>query len=293
MKRSLLFFLILSRPLFADSLGVNYYSAKNVHRFAQMLVNDQDYIRAIGEYKRLFFISDTSKDSITFKIASCFEKANDFENALTYYHKLIKNYPQSALTEISYYQIAANLYHQNKFSASSDIIDSLLQRTSSSVVKEDLLYLKGINFVYQNEWNNANSHFSNAASQFYDDQIKHKFSEMAAFTKNIQTLTHRKPYLAALLSTIIPGSGKIYCSQTGDGLFSLFLITLTSALSWAGFNDKGIKSIKGWTMGSAASVLYLGNIYGSMLAAERFNDKQLENYMINFPAKIKIFEINY
>lgn len=93
-------------------------------------------------------------------------------------------------------------------------------------------------------------------------------------------LPRRSPWLAASMSTLVPGSGKVYAGRWKDGLFSFLVISTLSWRAIRGFQDTGIRSGFGWGFGLVAAGFYLGNIWGSSQAAKTFNqrkERELEN----------------
>ena len=84
--------------------------------------------------------------------------------------------------------------------------------------------------------------------------------------------------------SLVPSMGKIYTKNAKDGLVSLFMVGITSFLSYRGFSQKeinqkgkGIESIPGWFYGSLGVGFYIGNLYGSYRSAKRYNAKFHEN----------------
>ena len=84
-------------------------------------------------------------------------------------------------------------------------------------------------------------------------------------------LKRKSPWLAGLLSTIIPGSGKIYAGRWKDGLIALFMTSSTAFVSIKGFQNDHHKFYP-WALGTIAAVYYSGNIYGSSQAAKKYNE---------------------
>lgn len=86
----------------------------------------------------------------------------------------------------------------------------------------------------------------------------------------------RKKYPPAiLLSTLIPGAGRIYAGQTADGVIGFLSTGLFTFQAVSGFTQKGVTSVYGWIYAGLASAFYAGNIYGSWKAVQRFNAMQL------------------
>ena len=92
-------------------------------------------------------------------------------------------------------------------------------------------------------------------------------------------MRRKSPLMAGILSSFVPGLGKIYAGEYGDGIQSLAFIGLLGTLSALSFRSDGIDSIRGWIYASAGAVLHVGNIYGSVVSAGRFNGLQEETLL--------------
>ena len=84
----------------------------------------------------------------------------------------------------------------------------------------------------------------------------------------------KSPFVAGLMSALIPASGRFYAGDFKDGLFSLVFIAGTAFQSYNRFNKNGITSPGGWIYGGISFGFYLGNVWGSVKAAKRYNDQQ-------------------
>ena len=60
-------------------------------------------------------------------------------------------------------------------------------------------------------------------------------------------------------------------------------------LGWGaydGFSENGVSSRKGWTLGTIGGIFYLGNIYGSVVAAQRHNQRTEAAFLATIPLDI-------
>jgi hypothetical protein len=80
-------------------------------------------------------------------------------------------------------------------------------------------------------------------------------------------LPRKSPLLAAALSMVVPGLGRVYLGRWPDGLLSFLLVGTTAALAAQGFYQEGQDSVRGWILGGVAALLYAGNVYGSAVGA--------------------------
>lgn len=79
--------------------------------------------------------------------------------------------------------------------------------------------------------------------------------------------------LAALMSAIIPGTGKIYAGKTGEGISAFLIVAALGLVTWENYRMDGPADVKTILAGSACTVYYIGNIWGSALAAHRRNQQ--------------------
>ena len=80
---------------------------------------------------------------------------------------------------------------------------------------------------------------------------------------------YKNGFAAGLLSTLIPGLGKMYTGDVYDGLFSFCVIGLLGGMAAWSFYEEGKQSVKGWIYSSIGGIFYLGNIYGSVVSAQK------------------------
>jgi TM2 domain-containing membrane protein YozV len=85
--------------------------------------------------------------------------------------------------------------------------------------------------------------------------------------RRYDALPRKSPLLAAALSMVVPGLGRVYLGRWPDGLLSFLLVGTTAALAAQGFYEDGQGSVRGWILGGVASLLYAGNVYGSAVGA--------------------------
>jgi TM2 domain-containing membrane protein YozV len=85
--------------------------------------------------------------------------------------------------------------------------------------------------------------------------------------RRYDALPRKSPVLAAALSMVVPGLGRVYIGRWPDGLMSFILIGATAALAAQGFYADGDRSVRGWILGGVAGLLYAGNVYGSAVGA--------------------------
>lgn len=134
-------------------------------------------------------------------------------------------------------------------------------------------------------------------SMFREESEKFTYSDyrLAESEKAIKDLSevlnkgHKSPWLAAGMSAIIPGAGKIYAGQTGPGVASFLAVGSLAAITAEQWNHHGAKDWRTIVAGSLCGIFYIGNIYGSWVSVsiQRQNikdeTKALVLYNISIP----------
>lgn len=86
----------------------------------------------------------------------------------------------------------------------------------------------------------------------------------------------RRPIIAAGMSAIIPGTGKMYAGKTGEGIGALITNLILGWQFYDHYNYLGIRSFRTITYGTLFSAFYLGNIYGSAISVRVLKNQQYE-----------------
>jgi tetratricopeptide (TPR) repeat protein len=291
-KTKILFlFLIISIIIFSQE---NYYSPGNIYRFAEYLYNEREFLRAAGEYQRLLILPDStlSADLLMYKIANCYQLACKYEMSSRYFQKIIDDYQVTNYREKSYPQIAYNYLKSGFYDQSIHFIQENINNSSLKITQLKMKIIQGINYFYQRKWRISYDHFlslkpENSAEQ---DSLSLKYfsylDTFAQLAKEACQFPYKNKLFAGMVSTIIPGSGKVYAGRSKDGLYSFILIGICGWQSYDGFSKKGVHSLKGWIYGSLGAFFYVGNIYGSIVAVKIYNEKIEEQF-------IKKVELNF
>ena len=129
--------------------------------------------------------------------------------------------------------------------------------------------------------------FRSAAESFrYNDfALEAAERELSSIYRSRYEAKRKSPWLAAAASAVVPGLGKVYAGQIGEGI-SAFLLTgamgAISAEHWLKDGPGNWKTIVPMVIGG---ILYIGNIYGSYMSVsiynQRINDAQTTAVLYN------------
>jgi tetratricopeptide (TPR) repeat protein len=240
---------------FSVNYSQNLFNESNTYKFADYLFKTRQYNLASEEYERLVQMVPSSLDYKLTLIQSYRLNKNytfaeqrmiDFFNDSLYsLHSPI----YSEYLKIKFYQL--DLPNAQKYININPNIE-----TTSKLKYQEFIYL------LSRDWHKADSFFR--ASSGLDP----RYGQLAQSGLSL----HRKiPGLAAIMSTIIPGTGKVYSGYWKDGIMSFIFVAANSWQTYRRYDKYGINNAGVWIFGSLATGFYLGNIYGSIKAAKKYN----------------------
>jgi len=245
----------------------DYFSPPSILKFADHLYQSGDYLRAAGEYQRYLFVENGNKrtDSVYYRMVKALYRGRDYDRCLTLLDDFRTKYRNSPLADNVPLYEAVILMTQHKYIESREKVDGAV--VSENGLKNKIL---AAGYLYTRQYSRAREVACAAEAPVI---------ELCEKLKNSESLPFKSKFLAGTLSTIIPGLGKIYCRRTADGIYSLILVGLSTWQAYDGFKDDGSESVKGWIFSGIGTAFYIGNIYGSVIAAEVYNCKVHNDYV--------------
>ena len=227
------------------------HTPANTRKFADHLFSGKDYLRSVFEYEKL--PEYEKNDTIEFKIPLAYQLMGKYDLALekflsvnkesVYYDQSVKEYYKTLLQAGRYNELQSKL-------ANNDVKD--FQR---------LLYLS---YLFTSNELPAEQNFLEAFPLSGKESLLSFFSEK-------KNPPYKSSLLSGLFSAIIPGSGKIYLGEIGDGITAFIATSLFAFLSYDNFRAN--HDFRGWLFSGLGFFFYTGNIYGSVAAAQIYNAK--------------------
>ena len=275
-------FIILLNTLFLTVANaeesVEYYSSDNILKFADHLMQQRDYLRAAGEYQRYLFYQPKEKEEINYRIALCYRFGGKTEKAIDSFTEYLQEFPMSKYASNAYYQIGVSHFLMQRFEATAKYLNTSIPRITDVRYKYESQQLIGLSYLMQRQWHQAEDVF-NKLQQSEILSVREKALTYHQYAIHGNNLPTRSPFLSGLLSTIVPGAGRLYTGRVGDAFTSLILLGLAGWQSYDGFRRDGITSAKGWTLGTVGVIFYGGNIYGSVISARIYNREITEEFL--------------
>jgi len=237
--------------------------------FADFLFNSELYELAAEEYERLLYYTPENIAALT-KLVKCYTLTGN-EHLIEQRFKLSETTNREL--SLSYFDLLFSLKKSEKFKEFY-----LKQKGQLTVQHNQEMRLRSA--ILNNEWDTAQKEIGQS-----------KLSSYAAIKEKIEQSNFKNPTLAAGLSALLPGSGRIYAKDAKDGLVSLLFVGSFGYQSYRRFDQKGIKDAGAWIFGGLALGFYVSNIYGSYQSAKYYNNKQNEK-IYNFSLPLLLSESN-
>jgi hypothetical protein len=253
------FLLLCFLAIFKPGQTQELFNKENSKKFAQYLLNTQQYNLAAIEYERILSASSADAE-ITTNLLKAYRLGslcnNSFKNIEVLGAKrLLTN--ETVAAEYLNLALSCNCCYKK-----TDFEKALL----SLQPEKQAFYKLGYYFLSQEN----DSLFS--FKEMNRSLLTRSYPSVFDPIERMEHFRGKSPGLAVTMSAVIPGSGKAYSGYWGDAIMSFLFVSSNAWLSYRGFNKRGIKSASGWIFGSMSFGFYLGNIWGSGRAAKTYNE---------------------
>ena len=264
----------------ADSPPIDYYQPENIRKFADYLYIQGDYLRAAGEYQRYLFSQPTPLgNDILRRIAGSYRLGGQPDRALQF----LETQPNSNLTR---YELGVTYFLMKQHDESIHFLEESQDLFQGGEYRWKSQILIGMNQLMRKRWEDAIQHFDQLDLIGLPETAGHRASMYKKYAEDGTDLPSKSPLLAGFLSTVLPGSGRVYVGRPNDALLTVFLLGVLGWATYDGFSENGVSSRKGWTLGTLGGIFYLGNIYGSVVAAQTHNQRTEAAFLATIPLEI-------
>ena len=258
----LLLFLVLIWLLnYIPVQSQDLYDLNNSKKYAEYLLSSGQYTLAAEEFERLIFM-DSSEVDYKKSLVLCYRKAGNLSAGLNKLRDFSLNDYYNMPTSLSIEYLALLIASGDTKNAGNFIENShSISEIDKSIMKSCVLLLNHDYKTAQQNTDHSKSTFNNFPGDLID------------ITESTKNLKFKNPAIAGVLSGIVPGTGKVYTRNYIDALISFIFIGTNAWQSYRGFVKNGINSVSGWIFGGLSLGFYVGNIYGSVKAAKKYNKK--------------------
>lgn len=260
MKRTL-FILLLFSPLLSTSQTLD-----EDFDFLLYLSGNQMRDEAVELVKGLRI----ENDSTNFMKGLAYYGAHRLDTASHYYSLVGKASPLH--TEAVFFN-ALSQAHLKRYTAALTTL-SEIESTDTAVANLQAFEAAGMHLL-RRDLRGFDSCFSLLHTGDY--RIESEAMKLLELRNTIADRKDKKPWMAAGLSTLVPGLGKIYAGNLGEGLSAFILTGSLIGVTAENWYREGLKNWKTILFGTIATVFYIGNIYGSAVTVsvskEAFNNE--------------------
>jgi len=272
MRNFLTIIFLIPLAVHPQSSLIDFHSPENIKKFADYLFCEGDYFRAIEQYDLIN--QDLNNDTIDFKVMigyselGLYSKSNELFESCNYESVF---YPDCYLLSLK-----------------NELILEKHEFDYPSIPSFDSSQLKSSVRLF-------------AISMLYSDEpVVPKEVFLPIFDKDEQSTIsllydyrfeppYKSPTLAGILSAIIPGSGKMYVDEWGDGITAVLTTSLFAFLAYDSFRADHMT--RAWIFTGLGAFFYAGNIYGSVASAQIFNARI--DFEFNYGLKLFLEQENY
>ncbi|MBI5806414.1 tetratricopeptide repeat protein [candidate division TA06 bacterium] len=234
-------------------------------QFGDFLCNEKDWEAAIIEYqKAILFTLDSNSALIHYKIGRCYDEMGNGQKAIDWYKRSIGYSSKDSNSDSVIYKIGFIYYKTCNYDSAKAFMGKIDKGNHNikqqSALLDAKMYLKENQIFMASRYN-------------IDYNLK-----IDTLIKLGDELPARNRAVSGIMSAIIPGTGRIYSGRLYDGVSSMIMCGTLGFQAYRYFEEEGSNSAKGWVMGLIGGVFYLGNIYGSIKAADEYNNRQRLKY---------------
>jgi outer membrane protein assembly factor BamD (BamD/ComL family) len=283
-KRILIVLLLLATP---GALRAQPAAASIDVSFANSLFHEQDYYRAITEYKRFLHLHPDSPTAVDvrYAIGLAYFRSEKWDVAAEAFQAVREADPAGAAGSRATLMAAEAAYRKGDFPEALDAFSAFVRHHSAdpSVVDARMrivqCYLQLGNIRHARD-QAAKVHEENAA----DLRMKTLLTETAA----VQDVPAKSPALAGTLSALVPGAGQLYIGRPRDAGVSFLINGSMIALAAVAFHND--EPVAGGIVALVELSWYTGNIYGAVNGAHKYNRHQRRRFVDSLDVQCGIMQ---
>lgn len=244
------------------------FTADQLLQFAEQLLQEGEYFRAITEFRRFRFDypDDPRQAMALFRIGQAYYRGQQYEEALQTFRDVSQTYPDSPYGQQAWLWQGESLIQQTQYAAAEQSYTAFIEHASDPSAMPYALYQRGWTLLYRRQWQAATTELQ----QIPDSSPLYPAAQQLAIEAQEGSQRPKKsPFLAGALSTFLPGAGQFYNGRRGDALLTFLLNGLFIAGTIEAIQHDQL-AIAG-VLGFFAAGWYGGNIYSAVNGAHKYN----------------------
>ena len=235
------------------------YNMEHSLKYAEYLFSGRQFSLAAEEYERLIYFN---KYDVSFKtnLVKSYRLSGDFNSGInrlySFYNDSLYSMPRGLATEFLKLELLTD---------SLPVAQDFMQHCSTLSIENKAVF-QCVSLLLEGKYNEAGLYVR-------EGREKNRMfpTDLFLLTEKAGATRFKQPFVAGGFSAIIPGTGKFYTKNWADGIFSMLFVAGNAWQAYRGFNKYGSKSAYAWTFAGLSAGFYIGNIFGSVKAAKRYN----------------------
>ncbi|NQU03688.1 MAG: tetratricopeptide repeat protein [Syntrophaceae bacterium] len=245
-------------------------------RFADRLFDNNDFYRAITEYKRFIFFYPEAQsmcERACFRIGMSYHGAKRYEESIKAFTTFIEKYHESPLLNDARYHKGIAEKSLKKYDAAMSTFQGIIDADSGEY-RDKATYQQALLFIDMEEWGRARETFLKIpeGSALYPSA-----SVFSQGLDNIDNIPYKSPATAGTLAAVLPGAGHLYTERPRDALVAFLLNGAFILAAVELFNDD--QYIAGGIVTFFELGWYSGNIYSAVSSAHKYNKRAKKDFI--------------
>ena len=261
----------------------------------------------------------TIDEGLQMELADHFFKQEDYYRAITEYKRFLFFFPRSPKIEEAQWRIAQSYFKGQKWDEAISAADELMQKFPDSAKKPEVYLLQGLCYFEKKDYRRARREFAYAKDSSTDfqkiqeaqwqiavtylkeEKWKEAIQEFRALDsrsplypraekwadglERMDQIPQKSPTAAGILA-ILPGAGHLYCERYRDATIAFllngaFIWGMVEAFHQESYVVGGILTFfeLGW---------YSGNIYSAVSSAHKYNLRGKKEYLDHLENEVRI-----
>ncbi|MBS1681118.1 MAG: hypothetical protein JST48_05350 [Bacteroidetes bacterium] len=238
--------------------------------FAKHLIAKKNYEEAIYLLKNVGTspsLAPLQNDSVHFFLGNIYYTQQQLPESITHFD-LVSGLSKRMKSEALFFSAFNNAYLKKYSVAKQKLLTYTPVDSGEHQVRN--LELAGISLLQRDLKNFDSLSKSFDATNYSIDQQEKKMNE---HRDRILGQPKKSPLLAASLSGILPGAGKFYAGNKGQGIYTLLISTVLGLQAWEGYHKDGPSSARFIIYSTLFTSLYIGTIWGSAFSVKLKRDQ--------------------
>lgn len=261
--------------------------------YAESLMKEKDYFRAISAYKELAFFSKYEDSTVFYftQIGRAYRLSRKHELSIDLFSSLITKYSKSQ-SQLDYFNINLGLNYIG-LKVSSQALP-YFEKTFITDTTGYAYFFAAYAECGKSNWEKANRYYEKAGSLLSNQEMKTLSLEFSSKVLNGDKIPQKSVFLTTAMSSIIPGMGQYYCGHYFDAAQAFVFVSSFAFVSYAMYRyDRNYNSnyvLTGISL-SITTLFHLANIFGAERTANYYNQRQKEIFLQDIHNKT--FTIDY